>query len=112
MDAKDQWCLGIGFNGCALAGGTLDGFGSILGAPHGDCMLTGFVGFEREEARSTKIEIFLWSDRMIQSKEIKKIPRKKQSIHSKTKYVHKDPQKETLRSQLCTNKYDRYAGNT
>ena len=31
--------------------GTGNGFVNIIGAPHGDCLLAGFVGLQREEDR-------------------------------------------------------------
>ena len=49
------------------------GFVSILGAPHGYHPLSGFVVLERVEARFIKIENFLWSYQLLQSKEIKNI---------------------------------------
>ena len=41
-------------NECALAGVDFDGFVSFIGAPHGDCGISGFVLFQREEARLIK----------------------------------------------------------
>ena len=45
---------GKGVIGCVLDGVAIGGFVSLIRAPHGDCMLTCFVGLGREAARFKK----------------------------------------------------------
>ena len=56
---RDQWCQelgcvrGVGHNGIS------DGLVDIIGAPHGDRLLTGFMVLQQAEAIIIKIKIKL-----------------------------------------------------
>ena len=63
---RSKLCWGQCINGCALVGVDLVGFVSIIGDPHSDFPLAGFVLLGWAEGRFIKIELLLQIMQLLQ----------------------------------------------